>query len=48
MAKTIYLVKKNPESKKENTEWMQMSGEEFYRFTPFGGRERKIFHSFDG
>lgn len=33
MAKTIYLVKKNPESKKENTEWLQMSGEEFYRFT---------------
>ena len=32
MAKTIYLVKKNPESKKENTEWLQMSGEEFYRF----------------
>lgn len=32
MAKTIYLVKKNPESKKENTEWLQMSGKEFYRF----------------
>ena len=32
MAKTIYLVKKNPEGKKENTEWLQMRGEEFYHF----------------
>ena len=43
MAKTIYLVKKNPESKKENTEWMQMSGEEFYRFTHSEEGKRRYF-----
>ena len=48
MAKTIYLVKKNPESKKENTEWMQMSGEEFYRFTHSEeGKERYFIHLTD-
>ena len=48
MAKTIYLVKKNPESKKENTEWMQMSGEEFYRFTHSEeGRGRYFIHLTD-
>lgn len=48
MAKTIYLVKKNPESKKENTEWMQMSGEEFYRFTHSEkGKGRYFIHLTD-
>lgn len=48
MAKTIYLVKKNPKSKKENTEWMQMSGEEFYRFTHSEeGRGRYFIHLTD-
>lgn len=48
MAKTIYLVKKNPESKKENTEWMQMSGEEFYRFTRSEeGKGRYFIHLTD-
>lgn len=48
MAKTIYLVKKNPESKKENTEWLQMSGEEFYRFTHSEeGRGRYFIHLTD-
>ena len=48
MAKTIYLVKKNSESKKENTEWMQMSGEEFYRFTHSEeGRGRYFIHLTD-
>ena len=48
MAKTIYLVKKNSESKKENTEWMQMSGEEFYRFTHSEeGKGRYFIHLTD-
>ena len=48
MAKTIYLVKKNSESKKENTEWMQMSGEEFYRFTHSKeGKGRYFIHLTD-
>ena len=48
MAKTIYLVKKNPESTKENTEWMQMSGEEFYRFTHSEeGKGRYFIHLTD-
>ena len=48
MAKTIYLVKKNPESKKENTEWLQMSGEEFYRFTHSEeGKGRYFIHLTD-
>ena len=48
MAKTIYLVKKNPESKKENTEWIQMSGEEFYRFTHSEeGKGRYFIHLTD-
>ena len=48
MAKTIYLVKKNPESKKENTEWIQMSGEEFYRFTRSEeGKGRYFIHLTD-
>lgn len=32
MAKTIYLVKKNPECSAKNTEWVQMDGKEFFRF----------------
>lgn len=48
MAKTIYLVKKNPKSKKESTEWMQMSGEEFYRFTRSEeGKGRYFIHLTD-
>ena len=48
MAKTIYLVKKNPESKKENTEWLQMSGEEFYQFTHSEkGKGRYFIHLTD-
>ena len=48
MTKTIYLVKKNPKSKKENTEWLQMSGEEFYRFTHSEeGRGRHFIHLTD-
>ena len=45
MAKTIYLVKKNPESKKENTEWMQVGGEGMYRFTQSEeGKGRYFIH----
>ena len=48
MAKTIYLVKKNPESKKENTEWLQMNGEELYRFTHSEeGKGRYFIHLTD-
>ena len=48
MAKTIYLVKKNPESKKGNTEWLQISGEEFYRLTHSEeGKGRYFIHLTD-
>lgn len=33
MSKKIYFVKKDPTCKKEDIEWLQLSGREFYSFT---------------
>ena len=30
MSKTTYLIKKNPTTRKEETEWLELSGKEFY------------------
>lgn len=43
MAKTIYLVKKDPESSRENTEWIQMNGKEFYQFIHSTEGKRRYF-----
>ena len=48
MAKTIYLIKKNPVSGKDNTEWIQLSGEEFYQFVHSKeGKGRYFIHLTD-
>lgn len=33
MSKKIYLVRKDPTCKKENSEWLQLTGREFFAFT---------------
>lgn len=48
MGKTIYLVKKDPDCKKEHVEWIQMSGKEFYQFIHSQkGRGRYFIHLTD-
>ncbi|MCD8197927.1 MAG: hypothetical protein LUE24_12310 [Lachnospiraceae bacterium] len=48
MANTIYLVRKDRESTKEKTEWVQMDGAEFYRFTKSPeGKGRHFIHLTD-
>lgn len=48
MAGTIYLVKKDPVSSKENVEWIQMDGREFYQFIHSPeGRGRYFIHLTD-
>lgn len=48
MGKTIYLVKKDPDCKKEHVEWIQMSGKEFYQFIHSqNGKGRYFIHLTD-
>lgn len=48
MAKTIYLVKKQPDQTGENIEWIQMSGKEFAEFRQSPeGKKRFFIHLTD-
>ncbi|CBL36701.1 hypothetical protein CL3_26030 [butyrate-producing bacterium SM4/1] len=47
MAKTIYLVKKEPGKQKGKYRMDADERRRILSFYPFGGRKRKVFHSFD-